>query len=240
MVIRPLSWNTRPKTKDIRLITEFEDDDQLAHGKDRIHPKNGSHSEGTHPGNQGLPWATDQPSPINLIQFPIQYQDVQLKDRRWVEFLKSPSTPKTESKKISLKEYLNHKPTQVTPLTITDELPGDDSIWELSLSTPSIEWEHMVDQLNQDPQANSIADSGRGMAIMEKSGADVVGDEEVEVRNEGLTTGAAVDVGAGNLVFDPQDPLFEFNDENSGMTQTPVAALMPVVMPVEDEMPNLE
>ena len=75
---------------------------------------------------------------------------------------------------------------------------------------------------------------------MEESVADVAGDEEVEVREEGLTTGAAVGVEAGDLVWDPQDPLFEFNDENSGVTQTPVAALTTVVMLVEDEMPNLE
>ena len=161
-------------------------------------------------------------------------------NRRRVEFSKSPSTLKTEQRKISLREYLNHEPTLVTPKTATDELSGDDSIQELSLSTPSIEWEHMVDQLNQDPRANSIADSSPGMAIMEEGEADVVGDKEVEVKAEGPSIEAAANAEAGDLVWDAQDPLFEFNDENSSVTQTPMAALTPVVMPAEEEMPDLK
>ena len=122
----------------------------------------------------------------------------------------------------------------------TDELHGDNSVWDLSLPMPSIEWGHMMDQLNQDPRADLIADSRHGTAVMEEGGADVVGDEEVEVRDERATAEAAVDVEARNLVWDPQDPLFEFNDKNSGITQTPVAASMPVAMPAEDEMPDLK
>ena len=60
------------------------------------------------------------------------------------------------------------------------------------------------------------------------------------MRDEGLTTGAAIDTKAGNLVWDPQDPLFEFNNKNSGVTQIPVAASTPVVMLMEDGMPDLE
>ena len=52
--------------------------------------------------------------------------------------------------------------------------------------------------------------------------------------------GATIDPGAGNLVWDPQDLLFEFNNENSGMTQTPMAALMPVAVQIKNEMPELE
>ena len=98
----------------------------------------------------------------------------------------------------------------------------------------------MVNQLNQDLQADSIADFGHGMAVMEEGGADVAGDEEVERRDERAAAEATVGVEAGNLVWDPQDPLFEFNDENSSITQTPVAASMPVIMPAEDEMPDLK
>ena len=126
------------------------------------------------------------------------------------------------------------------PTTAVDDPPGDDSTQELSLSAPSIEWEHMVDQLNQDACANSIVDSGRGTVIMEEGRTDTAGDEEVEVRDEGLATGAAVDTEAGNLVWDPQDLLFEFNNENLGVTQTPVAASTPVAALTGDEMPDLE
>ena len=75
---------------------------------------------------------------------------------------------------------------------------------------------------------------------MEGGRTDIMGDEEVETRNEGPTTRALINPGVGDLVWDPQDPLFEFNDENLGMTQTPVAASTPVAVRIKDEMPELE
>ena len=116
-----------------------------------------------------------------------------------------------------------------------DDLLVDDRTRKLSLCTL-----HMVDQLNQDPHADSMVVSGRGTVIMEEGRTDIAGDEEVEIRDEGLTTGAATDTEAGDLVWDPQDLLLEFNDDNLGVAQTPVAALAPVVVQIEDEMPNLE
>ena len=109
---------------------------------------------------------------------------MRLKDRRGIKFLKPPSTQTVEPKKISLKEYLDRKPTQVTSTTTTTEHQGDDCAQDLSLPAPSIEWGHMVNQLNQDPQADLIVDSGHGTAVMEEGGADVAGDEEVEGRDE--------------------------------------------------------
>ena len=46
--------------------------------------------------------------------------------------------------------------------------------------------------------------------------------------------------GVCDLVWDPQDLLFKFNNENSGTTKTPVAALTPVATQIKDEMPELE
>ena len=62
------------------------------------------------------------------------------------------------------------------------------------------------------------------LTLMEEGRTNTAGDEEVEARDEGLTTGAAIDKEAGDLVWDPQGPLFRFNDKNLGVTQTPVAA----------------
>ena len=42
------------------------------------------------------------------------------------------------------------------------------------------------------------------------------------------------------MVWDPWDLLFEFNNENSDITQTPIAALTPVSMPAKDDMPDLK
>ena len=52
--------------------------------------------------------------------------------------------------------------------------------------------------------------------------------------------GAALETGLAHLTWDPRDPLFEFNDENCSITQTPVAASMLVSMPAEENMPELE
>ena len=34
--------------------------------------------------------------------------------------------------------------------------------------------------------------------------------------------------------------MFEFNDKNSSIAQSPIAALTPVLMPAEDEIPDLK
>ena len=98
----------------------------------------------------------------------------------------------------------------------------------------------MVDQLNQDPHTNSMTDSGQGTVSMEGGRTNITGDEEVETRNEGPTVRASIDPGVGDLVWDPQDQLFKFNNENLGMTQTPVAASTLVVAGIKDEMLELE
>ena len=62
----------------------------------------------------------------------------------------------------------------------------------------------------------------------------------METRDEGPTTRVTTSPGASDLDWDPQDPLFKFNDENLGATQIPVAALTPVVAETKDEMLELE
>ena len=61
----------------------------------------------------------------------------------------------------------------------------------------------MVNQLNQGSWVDSMADSGCGMAVMEGSEADAVGDEEVEGQDEGVTAGAALEVRVVDLTWDP-------------------------------------
>ena len=68
----------------------------------------------------------------------------------------------------------------------------------------------MVNQLNQDPRADSIAGSGCGMAAMEGSEADAVGDEEVEGQDEGATVGMAPEAGVADLTWDTKDPFLKF------------------------------
>ena len=117
---------------------------------------------------------------------------------------------------------------------------GNDGVPDLSVSAPSLDWKQMVDQLNQDPRANSVTDSAQETISMGEERADIAGDEEVECRDDGSTTQVTASPGVTDLDWDPCDPLFEFNDENSGTTHTPVAALMPVAAEEEDGMPELE
>ena len=104
------------------------------------------------------PQLTDPSPPNGLVQFPILCQDVQLKDRRWVGLSKSPLAPWPKPRKVSLRKYLERSSALTAPTTVTDDLLGNDGILDLSVSTPSLDWERMVDQLNQDPHANSATD----------------------------------------------------------------------------------
>ena len=56
--------------------------------------------------DQGLPRSVDLPPPTDLAQFPILYQDVWLKDKRWVKLSKLPPTPQPRPRKASLRKHL--------------------------------------------------------------------------------------------------------------------------------------
>ena len=78
----------------------------------------------------------DQTHPKDQPQF--LYRDVQLKDRRHVEFLKPPSTQSTEPQKINLEEYQDQKQDQEA-LTVSTTEPQ------------KVEWGHLVNQLKSGP-----------------------------------------------------------------------------------------
>ena len=96
-----------------------------------------------------------------------------------------------------------------------------------------------MNQLNQDPWADSIANSGCGMTAMEGSEADAVRDEEVEGQDEGTTARAAPEMGVANITWNPKDPFLKFTDENSSKTWTLVAALTSMSTPGLEE-PDFE
>ena len=104
--------------------------------------------------------STDPPLPTGLAQFPILYQDVRLKDKRQVKLSKSPPAPWPKPRKVSLRNYLECSSALTASTMATDDPSVGDRIPDLSLSAPSLNWEHMVDQLNQDPRTDSVMDSG--------------------------------------------------------------------------------
>ena len=68
-----------------------------------------------------------------------------------------------------------------------------------ALSTPTVKWGHFMNQLNQDPREDSVANSGWGMAVMEEGDVDTVGDKEVEEWDEGATASAIPETGAADI-----------------------------------------
>ena len=66
------------------------------------------------------------------------------------------------------------------------EPPEEDWDQNLALPAPLVKWGHLVNQLNQDPREDSVADSGWGTAAVEEGDTDTTGDEEVEGRMKEL------------------------------------------------------
>ena len=121
----------------------------------------------------------------------------------------------------------------------TTEPQEEDWDQKLALPAPTVKWGHLVNQLNQDPREDSVANSGWGTASMEEGDADTMGDEEVE-EWEGATAGAVPETGAADIPWDPEDPYFKFTDENSSIIQTPVTALTSVSIPTEGTLTGPE
>ena len=180
-------------TQDICLITEVEEGSLAASDArgncDERRPCTGS-TQSTNP---------DPPPSNGPAQFPILCQDVQLKDKRWVELLRTPLAPQPKPRKVSLRNYLECSSAPTTPATATDALTGNDEIPDLSVSAPSLDWEQMVDQLNQDPCADSVMDLAPEAISMGEGRANIAGDEEVECRDDGPTAQVTTSPGLGPL-----------------------------------------
>ena len=113
----------------------------------------------------------------------------------------------------------------------TTEPQEEDWDQALTLPTHMVKWGHLVNQLHQDPRE----DCGRlRLGYGDDEGdADTVGDEDVEEQDEETTASTVHETGVADITWDTEDPYLEFNDENSGTHQTPVAASTPVSIPTE-------
>ena len=91
----------------------------------------------------------------------------------------------------------------------------------------------MASHLNQDPRAESTADSGHGTIAMEE---DVKSNAVKEELIKDDTSCAALDNSGGpdDLTWNADIPYFKFTDDSTMACKTPVAASTPVVTPVGD------
>ena len=102
--------------------------------------------------------------------------------------------------------------------------------------------EDLVSQLNQDPRAESITDSGIGTTAMEEDIESNTVREDVEsnaVREESVedeTSCAILDHSSGpdDLTWNIDIPYLEITDDSTMVCKTPVALLTPA--PVVDAM----
>ena len=130
---------------------------------------------------------------------------------------------------------MNQEKTTST-VASSSELPEEED-WDAEplLPAPAPEWKHFVTQLNQVPGDGSTTDWGLGTVAMEEEGTQVntTGDKEVKGRAGEMAVNVALNV-TDDLTWHTNDPYLEIDDESSGMHQTPVAALTPLSIPMED------
>ena len=114
-------------------------------------------------------------------------------------------------------------------------------------------WKDLVSQLNQDPRAESIADSGIGDTAVEEDVESTVVKEEIEltvvkeeiklnaVREESVedeTSYAFLDRSSGpdDLTWNIEIPYLEILDDSTTVCKTPVASSTPATTPTVDAM----
>ena len=94
-------------------------------------------------------------------------------------------------------------------------------------------WEDLVSQLNQDPRAESIADSGIGTTAMEED-VELNAVREESVKDE--TSCAILDHSSGpdDLMWNIEIPYLKITDNSTTICKTPVALLTPAAAPAVD------
>ena len=91
----------------------------------------------------------------------------------------------------------------------------------------------MVSQLNQDPRAESTANSGYGTIAMEEDVETNAVKEEL-IKDDTSCTALSNSGGPDDLTWNADIPYFELTNDSATVCKTPVAASMPVVAPAGD------
>ena len=140
---------------------------------------------------------------------------------------------------IPYKEYVAHKADVVKASTTSKLTLEDEENWDEEPSLPphetppgtkpvlqsqKDEWKLMV---NLDPYSGSVAgDSGHGTMAVTPEDNPVNNNEKLVGAVGGIDKNVLAE-NLANVEWKEDDPLFEFNDENVTIPQTPDAALIP-------------
>ena len=117
--------------------------------------------------------------------------------------------------------------------------PKEEEDWDTNVTPPPCPpapgLKDLVYQLNQDPRAESITDSGIGTTAMEE---DVASNAVREESVEDETSCAILDHSSGpdDLMWNEEIPYLKFMDDSTTVCKTPVASLTPAATPAVDAM----
>ena len=115
--------------------------------------------------------------------------------------------------------------------------PEEEEDWDaevtLPLCPPALGWKDLISQLNQDPRAESIADSRLGTtAMVEDVELNTVREESVKDK----TSCAVLNHSSGpdDLMLNVDIPYLKITDDSTTVCKTPVVSLTPAATPAVD------
>ena len=151
-------------------------------------------------------------------------------------------------KVIPYKEYMAHEAAEVNASTTGKPTVEDEENWDEELLLPPREtlpgakpllqsqedkWKLMI---NQDPRSRSVAGDSGHETMAATSEDDPVNSNEELVGAVGGTDKNVPAEDLSDVEWKEDDPLFEFNDENITIPQTPDAASTPVQTLTENKI----
>ena len=146
---------------------------------------------------------------------------------------------KAHKKILGLKEYRDQRENKkkVTEAAGPANNREEEEDWDADLTPspclPPPELKDMVSQLNQDPRAESTADSGHGTIAMEED-VELNAVEEEPIKDDTSFTALDNSGRPDDLTWNADIPYFEFTDDSAMACKTPAAASTPVVAPTGD------
>ena len=170
-----------------------------------------------------------------------------MENKRFVELRNRAETGKPDkqaekgSKKVlGLQEYQDHREDKKKDAEVAGSAtnPEEEEDWDADVTPPPCPlapgWKNLVSQLNQDPTAESIADSGIGTTAMEDVKSNAVREESVKDE----TSCAILDRSSGpdDLTWSVEIPYLKIMDDSTTVCKTPVVSLTPAATPAVDVM----